>query len=373
MIYLDNAASTRLSREVHAAMTPFLEGAGGNPSSPHAAGRHARKAVEDAREVTAGCLGADPKEIVFTSGATESNDLAIRGVADALASKGRHLVTTAVEHPSVAECCARLEKRGFRVTRIPVDRHARVDPRDVAKAITPETILVSIMAVNNEVGTVQPMGAIREAAQGVLLHSDGAQAVGKVPIETLHADLLTFSAHKFHGPKGVGGLRVRTGTPLAPRHVGGGQEFERRAGTENVAGIVGLAEALRRAVGTFPSAALRDRLQAGLEKIGSVRVLGHPEHRAPHLLNVIFEQIDGEAAILALDAEGICVSAGSACASLSLEPSPVLRAMGFEPDLARGSMRFSLSTLTTAQEIDEAIEIVPRVIERLRKISPATK
>lgn len=378
MIYLDNAASTPMIPEVRAAMAPYLAGEYGNPSSLHAAGRRARKAVEDAREAAAGCLGADPKEIVFTSGATESNDLAIIGVAEALASKGRHLVTTAAEHPSVAETCERLEKRGFRVTRVPVDRHARVDPRDVAKALTPETILVSVMAVNNEVGTIQPLGAIREATQGVLLHSDAAQAVGKVGLETLHADLLTFSAHKIHGPKGAGGLLIRKGTPLAARQAGGGQEFERRAGTENVAGIAGLAEALRRACGSAGTvaprvAALRDRLQAGLERIGSVRVLGHPEHRAPHLLNVIFEQVDGEAAILALDAEGVCVSSGSACASLSLEPSPVLRAMGIEPDAARGSVRFSLSALTTEAEIDAAVEIVPGVIRRLRKISAAAK
>lgn len=378
MIYLDSAASTRMHPEVLAAMTPHLEGEGGNASSLHAAGRRARKAVEDARETVAACLRADPKEIVFTSGATESNNLAIAGAAEALRGRGDHVITTAIEHPCVLESCARLEKSGFRVTRIPVDSQGLVDPADVARAATPRTILVSVMAVNNEVGSVQPMGPLREAARGVLLHSDAAQAPGKVPVDATSCELLTLSAHKIHGPKGVGVLRVRKGTPLAPLFVGGGQEFERRAGTENVAGIVGCAVALRIACRDLEANArrmesLRERLRLGLARIAGTRVNGPLERRAPHILNVSFEAVDGEAVILSLDAEGICVSSGSACASMSHEPSPVLRAMGLSVDQARSSVRFSVSTFTTEAEIDQALAVVPRVIERLRKISAVAR
>lgn len=376
MIYLDNAASTRMLPEVRSAMEPFLGEACGNASSLHAAGRAARKAVEDAREAVASCLGADPKGVLFTSGATESNNLAVAGVAEALRGKGDHVVASAVEHPCVLESCARLEKRGFRVTRLPVDAHGIVDPAEVARAVTPRTILISVMWVNNEVGTIQPMAEIRAAAKGVLLHTDAAQAVGKVPVGVAGIDLLTFSGHKLHGPKGTGGLWVRKGAPLAPLLVGGGQEFERRAGTENVAGIVGLAAAMRIACRDLEAnarrmAALRDRLEAGLVAIGDVRVHGLAAPRAPHLSNVSFEHVDGEAVILSLDAEGVCVSSGSACAAMSLEPSHVLKAMGVPHDMARGSVRFSLSALTTGEEIDGALRVIPRVIDRLRKISAA--
>lgn len=378
MIYLDNAASTKLHPEVLAAMRPCLEGESGNPSSLHAAGRRARKAVEDARETVAACLGADPKEILFTSGATESNNLAIAGAAAALRGRGDHVITSAIEHPCVLESCARLETQGFRVTRLPVDRDGLVDPSAVSKAMTPATILVSVMWVNNEVGAVQPVREVREAAKGAVFHTDAAQAAGKVPVDARACDLLTLSAHKIHGPKGVGVLLVRKGTPLDPLLVGGGQEFERRAGTENVAGIVGAAAALRIACRDLEAnarrlGALRDRLQAGLERIPGTRVNGHADRRAPHLVNVSFEAVEGEAVILSLDAEGVCVSSGSACASMSLEPSPVLRAMGLTADQARGSVRFSVSPFTTEAEIDRALGIVPRVIERLRKISAVSR
>jgi len=373
MIYLDNAASTKIHPEVLAAMGSCLEAESGNPSSLHAAGRRARKAVEDARETVAACLGADPKEIVFTSGATESNNLAIAGAAEALHGRGDHVVTSAIEHPCVLESCARLERRGFRVTRVPADRQGIVDPAELARALTPSTILVSLMSVNNEVGTVQPLREIREACRGILLHTDAAQAAGKVPLDLRSCDLMTLSAHKIHGPKGVGILRVRKGAPLAPLLVGGGQEFERRAGTENVAGIVGGAAALKIACRDLEAnakrmEALRDRLEESLGRIPGTRVNGRRERRAPHLLNVSFEGVDGEAAILALDAEGLCVSSGSACASLSREPSPVLRSMGLSVEEARGSLRFSVSALTTAEEIGAALKIVPRVISRLRRI-----
>ncbi len=375
MIYLDNAATTRMTTEVRAAMEPFLDRDFGNASSLHAAGRRARRALEDARETVAGCLGADPKEIVFTSGATESNALAIAGAAEALRGRGDHLVTSAIEHPSVLETVARLERQGWKVTRVPVDGVGLVDPAKVAAAITPRTVLVSVMTVNNEVGSLQPIAAIRLAARGVVFHTDAAQAVGILPVSVRDVDLLTFSAHKMHGPKGVGGLWIRKGTPLAPQSVGGGQEFERRAGTENVAGVAGLAAAMKAACAEPGGRMepLRERLRAGLERLGGIRVWGSPERRAPHVLNVSIEGVDSEAAILALDAAGVCVSSGSACASMSTKPSHVLQAMGVPADLAKASVRFSLSSLTTAEEIDGALAVVPGVVERLRKISPVVR
>ena len=368
MIYLDNAATTRIRPEVRAAMEPFLDYEYGNASSLHAAGRRARRALEDARDTCAAALGGDPKEIVFTSGATESNTLAIVGVAEALRGRADHLVTTAIEHPSVLETFARLEKQGWKVTRVPVDGAGLVDPARVAAAVTPRTALVSVMTVNNEVGTLQPLAAIRKATPGVLFHTDAAQAVGKVPISIRDADLVTFSAHKMHGPKGVGGLWIRKGTAIAPQAVGGGQEFERRAGTENVAGAVGLATAMKLA-NPGRAEALRQRLSRGL----GAPVAGSVDRRAPHILNVAFEGVDGEALILALDAAGVCISSGSACASGSTKPSHVLTAMGFPPDLVKSSVRFSLSMLTTDEDIDGALAVVPGVVERLRKISPVTR
>jgi cysteine desulfurase len=365
MIYLDNAATTRVKPEVRAAMEPFLDREYGNASSLHAAGRRARRALEDARETVAAVLGGDPKEIVFTSGATESNTLAIAGAAEALRGRADHLVTTAIEHPSVLETLGRLEKQGWQVTRVPVDGAGLVDPARVAAAVTPRTALISVMTVNNEVGTVQPIAAIRKAAPGVLLHTDAAQAIGKVPLNVRDADLVTFSAHKIHGPKGVGGLWVRKGTPLAPQFVGGGQEFERRAGTENVAGAVGLAAAMKLATpGRMEE--LRERLRRGLGAPDS-------DHRAPHILNLSFDGVDGEALILALDAAGVCISSGSACASGSTKPSHVLTAMGLPADAVKSSVRFSLSMLTTDEDIDGALAVVPGVVDRLRKISPVTR
>jgi cysteine desulfurase len=278
----------------------------------------------------------------------------------------------------VLETASRLEKQGWRVTRVPVDAEGLVDPARVAAAITPRTVLLSVMAVNNEVGSVQPLAELRKAAPGVVFHTDAAQAFGKIPMGTRDVDLVTFSAHKMHGPKGVGGLWIRKGTPLAAQLLGGGQEFERRAGTENVAGIVGLAAAMSLACSGQPADAarmesLRERLRSGLERIGGVRVWGPATRRAPHILNMAFEGVDGEAAILSLDAAGVCVSSGSACASLSQLPSHVLKAMGAASDVARGSLRFSLSSLTTTEEIDGALAAVPKAIERLRKISPVER
>lgn len=375
MIYLDNASSTPLLPEVRAAMAPWLESGYANPSSLHAEGRRARRAVEDAREQVAVLLGADPKELLFTSCATESNALALAGVTEALRPKGDHVVMSAIEHPSVLETGALLERRGLKVTRVPVGPDGIVDPADVAGAVTPRTVLVSIMWVNNEIGTVQPIPDIRRAVPGVILHTDAAQAVGKVPVEVKDVDLLTLSAHKMHGPKGVGALWVRRGVPLVPQMAGGGQEFERRSGTENVAGIAGLAAAMGIACRDLgrqarAMAALRDRLQEGLLALEPARLHGDPDRRAPHIASISFEHVDGEAMILSLDAAGICVSSGSACASMSMKVSHVLAAMGVDPDVARGSVRFSLSGLTTREEVDEVVAGTAKAVERLRRISP---
>jgi cysteine desulfurase len=339
MIYLDHAASTPLLPEVRAAMEPFLGADFGNPSSLHAAGRRARKALEDARETVAGCLGADPREIVFTSGATEANHLALHGRASVAA--------TPFEHPSVLTNlrCISVEG-GWSV---------------------PGAETVSVQWVNHETGTVHPIEAVRKANPKAVFHSDAAQAVGKVPVDLRHVDLLTFSGHKIHGPKGSGGLWVRKGAPLTPLLQGGGQEFERRAGTENVAGAVGLAAAMRIAVRDLEPnarrmAALRARLLAGL---GAVREHGGG---APHILNVSFEGIENDRLLMALDAEGVCAASGPACASLSAEPSPVLRAMGVPDELVRSAVRFSVSALTTEAEIDEAARIVRRVVDRLKPV-----
>ncbi|HEV3028625.1 MAG TPA: aminotransferase class V-fold PLP-dependent enzyme, partial [Planctomycetota bacterium] len=245
MIYLDNAATTRMKPEVRAAMEPFLDREYGNASSLHAAGRRARRALEDARETVAACLGADPKEILFTAGATESNALAILGAAEALRGRADQVITLEIEHPSVLEAVARIEQQGWRVTRVPVDAEGLVDPASVANAVTPRTALISVMSLNNEVGSVQPLAAIRKISPGVVFHTDAAQSAGRIPVSVRDVDLLTFSAHKMHGPKGVGGLWVRKGTPLSPQLRGGGQEFQKRAGTENIAGIVGLAAAMK--------------------------------------------------------------------------------------------------------------------------------
>jgi cysteine desulfurase len=373
MIYLDHAASTPVRPEVRSRMLPWLGEDGGNPSSLHAAGRLARRAVEDARERIAGRLDVSPKEIVFTSGATEANALAILGAAEALRSKGDHAVTTAIEHPCVLEAFARLERTGFAVTRVKPGASGLVEAADIRAALTPRTVLVSVMAVNNETGVIQRLKQIRELLPpGVVLHSDAAQAAGKLALDPAVADLAAFSAHKIHGPKGVGALRVRKGVPLAPLFAGGGQEFERRAGTENVAGIVGFAEALDlacagRADELRKAGALRERLERGLLAVEGAALNGAPEERLPHIVNVSFEGVDGEAAVLALDAEGVCVSSGSACASGGTEPSHVLLAMGQPKARAKGGIRFSLSPFTREADIDEAVRAARRVVERLRK------
>ena len=378
-VYLDNAATTRMHDEVLAAMQPYLNNVYGNPSSIHSFGREARKAVEEAREKTAAALGGEPREIIFTSGATEANNVAIRGVARALQQKGRHIITTAVEHHAVLDACKALEAEGFKVTVLPVDAYGMVSPRDVADAITDETILVSVMLANNEVGTVMPVAEIGKICRerGVVFHTDAVQAIGVLPVnvDDLQVDLLSLSAHKFHGPKGVGALYVRKGTKLKVFSFGGAQERKLRPGTENVAGIVGLGKAIELAVTDMEAKvsrikAMRDKLMTGLLSIPHTRLNGHPEKRLPGYVNISFQYVEGESMILSLDLKGIAVSSGSACTSGSLDPSHVLMAMGLDHQTAHGSLRLTLSAYNTEEEIDYVLSVMPEIVARLRAMSP---
>ena len=371
MIYLDNASTTRLRPEAREALrsAPYA-----NPSSIHAAGRAARKAIEDARETLADLYGGDPKGLTFTSGATESDNLALFGAAEALRARGNHLVVSSVEHPAVLETAAELAKGGFEVSHAPVDGDGRVDVAALERLLTPRTILVSLMAANNEVGTIQPVAEVASLcrARRIVFHSDAAQAAGKVALK-FEADLVTLSSHKLHGPRGAGALYVRPGTPLAPRQVGGGQEFERRAGTENVEAILGFAAAAKamesdRRETTARVERLRARLESGLRAASPMRVNGRG---LPHILSVTFPGCDGEAMVIALDAKGLCVSSGSACASQSMVPSHVLLAMGRSAEETRATVRFSLGWDSTEADVDGAAALVPSVVARLRAIAPA--
>ncbi len=380
-IYLDYAATTPVDPGVIEAMLPYFRDTFGNPSSIHSFGRQARSAVEDAREKVASFLGAKPAEIIFTSGGTESNNFAIKGVAWANRKKGNHIVTSAIEHHAVMEPCHFLEREGFEVTFLPVDSRGFVDPQDVAKAITGRTVLVSIMHANNEIGTLQPVTEIGKIARerGVCFHTDAVQTFGHMPfnVDELNVDLLSLSAHKLYGPKGVGALFVRQGTRLEPHMHGGEQEGKRRASTHNVPGIVGLAKAVELAEKAMAEEdtrimALRNRLIRGIfDKIDRVRLNGHPEKRLANNVNVSMEYCEGEAMILSLDLMGIACSTGSACSSTSVEPSHVLRAIGLSVEETRGSLRFSLGRYTQEQEIDKVLEVLPRIVKRLRAMSPA--
>ncbi len=380
-IYLDHSATTPTHPDVLKAMLPFYSQIYGNASSVHKFGREARKAVEGAREDVAALLGArDSQEIIFTSGGTESDNLAIRGVLHALRKDGTHIITSSIEHHAVYNTCKFLEKSGCDVTYLPVDRYGIVDLDALKSAITDKTILITIMYANNETGTIEPIREISKIAKekGVYLHTDAVQAVGKMPIdvEDLGADLISFSAHKFYGPKGVGGLYIRKGININPIQLGGHHERNKRAGTENVPGIVGLGMAAKIAARDMEKESkrvvgLRDRLQKGIEKnIKEVRLNGHQEMRLSNVCNMSFEYLEGESIILNLDMEGVAVSTGSACTSGSLEPSHVLTAMGISAQTAQGSIRFSLGRINTAEEIDYVIKVLPPIIERLRKMSP---
>jgi cysteine desulfurase len=380
VIYLDHASTTPADPEVVAAMLPWCTEQFGNPSTVYAPGLMAASAVQQARQSIADCLGADADEIYFTSGGTEADNWAILGTADAQQRKGRHLITSAIEHHAVLESMEYLEKRGYEVTRIPVDRGGLVDPEDVRKAIRPDTILVSIMHANNEVGTIEPIAEIgtisREA--GVLFHTDAVQTAGKLPLDVndLGVDMLSVSAHKLYGPKGVGLMYLRKRTRVTPLLHGGGQERGRRAGTTNVPGIVGMAKAFelaraRMADDGVREAALRDRLWKGLsESIESIYLNGTMEHRLANNLNVRLDGIEGESMILMLDMEGICVSSGSACTTGSLEPSHVLLGLGIPAENAHGSLRVTLGRSTTDADIDRFLRVFPPIVARLREMSP---
>lgn len=374
-IYLDHAATTPVRPEVVAAMLPLLSN-GYNPSSLHAEGRAARAALDSARDAVARVLGTTPREIVFTGGGSESNVLAIVGAARARRARGTHLVTVATEHPSVLRAFDVLERDGWAVTRLPVDGRGLVDPAAFAAALTPRTALASVMVVNNEIGVVQPVGELARIARerGVLLHTDAVQAPGWLPVgaDALGADLLTLSGHKFHGPKGVGVLYVRRGTPLEPLIVGGGQEHGMRAGTEDVAGIAGFAAGLRlaeaeRAVVAPRVAALRDRLEAAIvATIPDVVVNGAGAPRSPANLSVAFGGVPSDALLIRLDLDGIAASAGSACAAGSLEPSHVIAALGLAERHRHGVIRFSLGRTTTDREIDDVARRLPALIASVR-------
>jgi cysteine desulfurase len=375
-IYLDHAATTPVRRDVLDAMLPFFIEDGFNPSSIHAEGRRAKGAVDDARVRVARVLGARPREIVFTAGGSEADNLAIAGVARARRDEGRHVVSAATEHHAVLHALDALREEGFEVTLLPVDRAGRVDPAAFAAALRPGTVLASVMLANNEIGTLAPVAALAALARerGVTFHTDAVQAPGQVPLDVgqLGVDLLSLSGHKFYGPKGVGILYVREGTPLVPHVRGGGQEYGRRAGTENVAGIAGIARALElaeadRTVVAPRMATLRDRLQAAIEaSVPDVQINGAPADRLPNNLSVAFAGVDAEALLIRLDLEGIAASAGSACTSGSLEPSHVGAAIGLERRFGTGVIRFSLGRTTTEGEIDRVAAMLPGIVGEVR-------
>jgi len=383
-VYLDYNATTPVAPAVLEAMLPFLGENFGNAGSVHSAGQRARAAVDAARESVAALIGAKPSEIVFTSGGTEADNLAIFGSVAASPKSRKHVVTTAIEHHAILHSCEELERQGVEVTVVPVGRDAQsqglVDPEAIRRAIRPETILITVMHANNELGTIQPIEEIfRIAAEaGVRFHCDGVQSAGKVPLDVnrLGVDLLSISAHKFYGPKGVGALYVRTGTNLAPRFFGGHAERDRRAGTENVPGIIGIgkaAELARKLLSEDAAriAPLRDRLESALlDRVPSARANGDRARRVPNTTNISFPGAAGEALLIALDLQGVECSTGAACSSGSTEPSHVLTAAGLSRDDARASLRFSLGRPTTAAEVDRGIEIIPGVVERIRALSP---
>lgn len=379
-IYLDNAATTPLHTDVLSQMLPWFREHYGNASSIYDTGRDARKAVEDARRKVASALNCSPQEIFFTSGGTESDNWAVKGAASAQANKGKHIISSTIEHHAVLHALESLEKIGYAVTYVKVDQFGRIDPEDVRKAIQEETILITIMAANNEIGTLQPIGEIGRIAKEhrILFHTDAVQAVGAVAVDVKdwQVDLLTLSAHKFHGPKGVGALYIRKGVKIEPLMHGGAQERNRRAGTENLPGIVGLGAAITLAVNDQGKKGKRittlrdDLIKAILDTIPEVRLNGDPVHRLPNNVNVSVRYIEGEALLLRLDLMGIAASSGSACTSGSLDPSHVLLAIGLPHEIAHGSLRLTLSEETTQEEIDEVKRVLPGIVKTLRDMSP---
>ncbi|MBW2986183.1 cysteine desulfurase NifS [Candidatus Woesearchaeota archaeon] len=378
-VYLDNAATTRIAPEVAEAMLPFFIEKYGNASSIHSFGEQAKEALENAREHFAKYINAESDEIIFTSGGTESDNLAIRGTAQALKDKGNHIITSAFEHPAVLETCQALEKEGFEITYLPASRDGFVDTEKVKSALKDNTILVTIMHANNEIGTIQDIEKIGEICRekGILFHTDAVQSLGKSPIDVkkMHIDLASFSAHKIHGPKGMGILYVRKKVKIKKLFYGGAQEMNLRPGTENVSGAVGFSKALGMITeeDIKRMTELQNYLIDELLKIPEACLNGSRKNRLCNNVNVSFSHIEGESILLGLDDKGVAVSTGSACTSQKLEPSHVLLALGVKPEDAHGSIRFSLSKYTTKEEIDYAINSVKTVVENLRKISPLGK
>ena len=378
-IYADYAATTPLSKAARQAMEPYFGERFGNPSSLYAFGQEAKTDLEAARADIARCLNARPEEIYFTSGGSEADNWALKGAAELRSKKGKHIITTAIEHHAVLYTAQYLEKQGYEVTYLPVDELGRVDPEAVRAAIRPDTILISVMAANNEIGTVEPIPAIGAIARekGILFHTDAVQAVGHIPVDVQawNCDLLSFSGHKFHGPRGMGGLYMRKGLRLPPLIHGGGQERGLRSSTENVASAVGMAAALTESVAEMEAesrrlSALRDRLLDGLSQLPYAKVTGDRENRLPGTASLVFEGAEGEALLLHLDSRGIRASSGSACSSASLDPSHVLLAIGLPHEVAHGSLRLSLGRETTEEDGDDILKEVPQVVAYLRDMSP---
>jgi len=380
IIYMDHSATTFVKPEVVNEMVPYFMQHFGNPSSIYSIARESRKAIDAARVQTAKALGADPDEIYFTSGGSESDNWAIKGVAFANRKRGNHIITTQIEHHAVLHTCQYLEKEGFEVTYLPVDQYGLVDPAVLEKAITEKTILISIMYANNEIGTIEPIAELGVIARKhkVYFHTDAVQAIGSEPIDVKaqNIDLLSLSAHKFYGPKGTGALYIKKGVRIDNLMHGGGQERRRRAGTENIAGIVGLGKAIEMVTADIPGhsakiRAMRDRLIKGvLTTIPHAQLNGHPEKRLAGNFNVSFEFIEGESMLLWLDDEGICASTGSACTSGSLEPSHVLLATGLPVEISHGSLRLTLGDANTEKDVDFVLEVLPKVVTKLRDMSP---
>lgn len=384
-VYLDNSATTPVDPEVVEAMLPYLTGKFGNASSIHFFGQEARAAVDKARHQVAGLINARPNEIVFTSGGTEANNLAIRGLLEANSKYGKHIITSSIEHPSVKSVCEDLEKNGYSVTYLPVYENGLVRIDDVQAAITDNTVLISIMTANNEIGTVQPVAEIgklvkslRESGRKIWFHSDAVQAAGKIPVdvEEVGCDLLSVSAHKIYGPKGVGALYVRRGVRLHPQNIGGHQERERRGGTESVPLIVAFGKACELAQANLAATSenlrgLRDRLESEIgERVSDLVFNGDRLRRLPNISNISFRAVEGEGLLINLDMQGVAVSTGSACSSGSLEPSPVIRALGRNDELARGAIRFSFGKENSAADVAYLLDVLPKAVENLRNLSP---
>ncbi|MDP6455419.1 MAG: cysteine desulfurase family protein [SAR202 cluster bacterium] len=379
---MDHAATTPVRPEALEAMLPYFGVNFGNPSSIYTLAQESRNAVDSARQTIARLIGCRISELIFTSGGTESDNTALKGVAFALRNVGNHIITTAIEHHAILHTCHQLEQFGFDVTYLPVDRHGLVDPDDVARAITDRTVLVSVMLANNEIGTIEPVAEISKAvkqearrlSRNIVMHTDAVQGAGYLDLNVgdLGVDLMTLSAHKFHGPKGVGALYIKRGTPFEPQMMGGGQERERRSGTENVPGIVGMAEAFRlatqeRETTSARCEAMRDRIIEGLQdRLEHAHLNGHPTRRLPNNVNLSFEAVEGEPILLGLDFAGISASSGSACSSASLEPSHVLLAIGLAAELAQGSIRITLGKDNTDEDVDYLLSVIPDLVNRLR-------